>query len=65
MTSIHNDNLRIAGARVRLSGRPGGYPNSTFEEVDQSPPKLRPGAAITFAIAGVLAVLTFIEILFS
>ena len=64
-TSMHNENLRIAGASVRLSGLPGGYPNSTFEEVDQSPPKLRPGAAITFAIAGVIAVLGFIEILFS
>ena len=64
MTSIHNDNLRVASASVRLSGLPGGYPNSSFETADH-PPKLRPGAAITFAIAGVVAVLSFIEIIFS
>ena len=32
---------------------------------EQSPPKLRPGAAITFAIAAVVAVLSFIEVIFS
>lgn len=65
MTSIHNDNLRIAGASVRLSGLPGGYSNLDFEAADDSRPQLRPGAAITFAIAGVVAVLSFIEIIFS
>lgn len=65
MTSIHNDNLRIAGASVRLAGLPGGYSNLNFEAADDSPPKLRPGAAITFAIAAVVAVLSFIEIIFS
>lgn len=65
MTSIHNDNLRIASASVRLSGLPGGYPNSSFETVDESPPRLRTGAAITFTIAAVVAVLSFIEIVFS
>lgn len=65
MTSIHYDNLRIAGASVRLSGMPGGYPNSNFGATDHSQPRLRPGAAIAFAIAAVVAVLTFIEIIFS
>jgi hypothetical protein len=64
-TSIHNENLRIADASVRLSGMPGGYPNDSFEAADHSPPRLRPGAAIAFAIAAVVAVLTFIEIVFS
>ena len=65
MTSIHNDNLRVASASVRLSGLPGGSSNSNLGAVDHSPPKLRPGAAIAFAIAAVVAVLSFIEIIFS
>lgn len=64
-TSMQNENLRIASASVRLSGLPGGNPNSTFEAVEQSPPRLRPGAAIAFAIASVVVVLSFIRIIFS
>lgn len=64
-TSMHNENLRIADASVGLSGLPGGCSNSYFEAVDQSPPGLRPGAAIAFAIAAVVVVLSFIEIIFS
>ena len=61
-TSMQNENLRIADASVGLSGLPGGYSASYF---DQSPPRLRPGAAITLAIAAVVAVLSFIKIIFS
>ena len=63
--SMHNENLHIAEASVGLSGLPGGYSNSYFEAVDQSPPRLRPGAAIAFAIASVVVVLSFIKIIFS
>ena len=65
MTLIHNDNLRIASASVRLAGLPGGYSNLDFEMADDSRPRLRPGAATAFTIAAVVAVLTFIEIIFS
>ena len=61
-TSMQNENLRIANASVGLSGPPGGYSNSYF---DQSPPRLRPGAAIAFAITAVVVVLSFIKIIFS
>ena len=61
-TSMHNGNLRIADASVGLSGLPGGYSNSYF---DQSPPRLRPGAAIAFAIAAVVVVLSSIKMIFS
>ena len=64
-TSMHNGNLRIADASVGLSGLPGGYSNSNVETADHSPPRLRPGAAIAFAIAAVVVVLSFIEIIFS
>ena len=64
-TSTHNDNLRIAGASVQLSGLPGGHPNNSFEVADQSPARLRPGAALTFAIASVIAMLCLVEILLS
>ena len=42
-------------------------PNESLrdEATEQSPPRLRPGAAIAFAIASVVAVLSFIEIVFS
>ena len=64
MTSIHNDNLRVASASVRLSGLPGGYSKLDFE-ADDSPPRLRAGAAIAFTIAAVVAVLSFIQIITS
>jgi len=35
------------------------------EATDQFPAKLRPGAAVAFTIASVVAVLSFIEIVFS
>ena len=64
-TPMHNENLRIADTSVGLSGLPGGYPNSYFDAADQSPPRLSPGAAIAFAIASVVVVLSFIKIIFS
>lgn len=65
MTSIHNDNLRVARASVRFSGLPGGYSKLDFEPADDTPPRLRAGAAIAFTIAAVVAVLSFIEIITS
>lgn len=35
------------------------------EATEQPPLKLRPGAAVAFAIAAVVAVLSFIEVVFS
>lgn len=64
-TSTQNDNLRVARASVKLSGLPGGHPNWGLEAAEQSPPRLRPGAAVTFAVATVVALLCLIEILIS
>lgn len=35
------------------------------EGTEQSPAKLRPGSAVAFTIASVVAVLSFIEVVFS
>jgi hypothetical protein len=61
-TSIYNERLHTDS--VRLSGLPTDYRNIN-DETEQSPPKLRPGAAVAFAIASVVVVLSFIEIVFS
>ena len=67
MTStLHHESLRtLATTGAQAATPPGGYPNFHPEEMERSPAKLRPGAALTFAIAAVVAVLSFIEILFS
>ena len=41
------------------------FEDALFDDTRQSPPKLHPGAAITFSIAAVIAVLSFIEVVFS
>jgi hypothetical protein len=65
MTTIHNDNLRVATESVRLSGLPGSYSNFDFEAADDAPPRLSAGVVVAFAIAAVVAVLGFIEIITS
>ena len=55
----------LAMARARVAELLSAYLSFHGEEREQSPPKLRPGAAITFAIAAVVAVLSLIEIMFS
>ena len=64
-TTTHADNLRVAGASVQLSAMPGGHPYSGLESAAQPPPRLRPGAAITFAIVAVVGLLAIIEIMLS
>lgn len=65
-TSTQNQTLRTFGAdRVRLFGLPAGYRKLSAEKTMQAPPKLHPGAAVAFTIASVLAVLRFIQVVFS
>ena len=55
----------FAAARARSAGAPAAHWSIHGEWKEQSPARLRPGAAIMFAIAAVMAVLSFIEVLFS
>ena len=55
----------MTAASARADEGPSPYWTMHREGTEQSPPKLRPGAAIIFAIAAVVAVLSFIEVLVS
>ena len=55
----------LAMTRAQVAELPSAYLSFHGDGWEQSPPKLRPGAAIAFAIAAVVAVLSLIEIMFS
>jgi hypothetical protein len=67
MTSTtHNEAVRKLGTtNARMYALSIGHRNFNGDDTRQSPPKLHPGAAITFSIAAVIAVLSFIEVVFS
>jgi hypothetical protein len=61
-----NQNLRaLAESRALATTMPASRPTYPAEHADRIPPKLHPGAAITFAIAAAVAMLIFVEIVFA
>lgn len=62
----HNQNPNRRGTTAPgAAALPSDYRVVQFDESEHSPPQLRPGAAIVFTMAAVIALLTFIEIVFS
>ena len=65
-TTTHNQNGRMLAVIRALTPTPrASLPTHRVEHAGRVPPKLHPGAAITFAIAAAVAMLIFVEIVFA